>query len=287
MASIDMHPSVGPLLRDWRRRRRLSQLDLALKAEASTRHISFVETGRARPGRQLLLRLAEALDVPAQQRNALLVAAGYAPVHQAASADSPHMEAARNAVDLLLRAHEPYPAVAVDGDENITIMNWSAELVLRDICPDFLMSPPVNLIRLALHPQGLQQHVVNAAEWREQLLQRLQRQAVNSGRDSLKELYEEVSGYPGPRPEPAAEPWGGVMACLRLRALGTELRMYGTITTLGAATDVRAAELSLESFHPADEDTARVFHEVRCAGPARQAVGAGGHYGLGRGLATG
>ena len=252
---------AGPLLREWRHRRNLTQFELALKADASARHISFLETGRARPGRELLMRLADVLEVPPSLRNELLLAAGYAPVYQEMPADSARAQRARREVVLLVQAHEPYPAIAVDADENIVTMNRAAELVLRDVCPQRLDTHPVNLIRLALHPDGLVRRVVNAAEWRAGLLERLRRQAAHTGRRSLRELYAEVSAYPEPEP-PATAPDAAAVACLRLNALGRELRMVGAIASLGAATDPRPVELSVETFYPVDEETAQVFRDA-------------------------
>ena len=272
MTIAEQQEGVGPLLREWRRRRNLSQLDLALRADTSARHVSFVETGRATPSRSLLLRLADHLDVPERHRNTLLIAAGYAPMFEESAFDAARMSAVRAMVDRLFSAHEPYPALALDVDENIITMNRGA-LLLAEELPAHLRRPPANLMRLALHPDGLAGRVVNLGEFREHMLARLRRQVIHSGKQSLRSLYEEVSGYPGldgahglenEHEYPAT---GGAVILLHLRALGTELRLFSAITTFGAATDITVAEMSLETFHPADEHTADAFHEA-----ARQAV---------------
>jgi hypothetical protein len=161
----------------------------------------------------------------------------------------------------LFQAHEPYPAIAIDADENIVAMNRSTELMLRAFPPE-LVTPPINAMRLAMHPEGMASHVVNLAEWRGYLLARLRRQIAHSGRESLRALYQEVAAYPCPGATPELDPPDGVVAYLHLRTLGTELRLFGTVTTFGATTDIRLAELSLEFFHPADEHTKQTFYRV-------------------------
>ncbi|MFD0564511.1 helix-turn-helix transcriptional regulator [Kitasatospora saccharophila] len=250
---------VGALLREWRRRRGLTQLDLALLADTSTRHLSFVETGRARPGPALLARLADRLGVPARQRDALYLAAGHAPVPARPKPVPPHLVA--GTVERLLAAHEPFPALAFDAEENVVSLNRPAALLAR-LLPEHLRRPPVNLMRASLHPDGLARHVVNLAEWREHLLGRLHRQMVHSGLPALRALHREVSGYPGPA---APAPDDGVLAVLHLRAFGTEVRLFSTVSTFGAGTDTDLCALSLETFHPADARTAEVF---RAALPA-------------------
>jgi transcriptional regulator with XRE-family HTH domain len=257
--AVEQPAGVGPLLREWRHRRRLSQLDLAQQAGISARHVSFVETGRAQPSRTLLLRLAEHLEVPQRNRNTLLVAAGYAPVFAESAFDASRMKAVRAMVDRLFSAHEPFPALALDADENIVTMNAGARLLAREL-PDHLREPPVNLMRLTLHPDGLAGMMVNSAQFRQHMLGRLHRQVVHSGRPALRRLYEEVSGYPGMEGEP--DTLDEVVTLLHVRALGTELRLFSTVTTFGASTDITVAELSLETFHPADEHTADVFRQA-------------------------
>ncbi|MFF0014483.1 helix-turn-helix domain-containing protein [Streptomyces sp. NPDC005374] len=258
MTTLSNSDGVGPLLREWRRRRKLSQQELALQTEISARHLSFIETGRSRPSRALVHRLADSLEVPLRQRNTLLVAAGYSPLYQETSLDAPRLKVVREAVDRLITAHNPYPALAVDAGENILSMNRGAQLLLADVSPALLV-PPVNVMRVCLHPEGLARQVVNVDEWRSHLLGRLYRQSVYSGREELRELYEEVSTY-GPRSmKDCTELSDTIVASIRVRALGTELRFFSTITTFGAATDITVAELSLETMHPANAHTATVF----------------------------
>ncbi|MFH9757636.1 helix-turn-helix domain-containing protein [Streptomyces anulatus] len=262
---------VGTLLRDWRRRVKLTQGELAQRATTSARHLSFVETGRSRPSRDLVLRLADCLEIPLRQRNTLLVAAGYAPSFQETPLEAPRLKIVREAMDRILGAHAPYPALAVDADENIAAMNIGTELLLRDVSPE-LLEPPLNVMRLCLHPEGLVRQVVNHEEWRGHLIGRLYRQAIYSGRESLRELYDEVSAY---WPD-AAKSGGGhdlsdtIVASIRVRGLGTELRLFSTIATFGAATDITVAELSLETMHPADEQTAAAFETAAAERLGRQ-----------------
>ncbi|MGW4080466.1 MmyB family transcriptional regulator [Streptomyces asiaticus] len=262
MTVSDTSTRVGPLLRLWRNERKVSQADLALCADTSARHISFIETGRSRPSRELLERLADRLQVPIRQRNALLVAAGYAPVYQETSLEAPRMRAVKEAVDRILGVHMPFPALAVDADEHILAMNRSTELLLRETVQSNLLVPPVNVMRMALHPAGMVRHVLNAEEWKAHLLSRLYRQAVYSNRESLWALYNEMAGYRIPDESGNHELSDSIVALIELRAFGTVLRLFSTITTFGATTDVTVAELSLETLHPADDHTASVFQQV-------------------------
>lgn len=259
---------VGPLLREWRQRRNLTQLALAHLANTSARHVSFVETGRSRPSRALLSRLADHLDIPARQRNALYVAAGYAPVFERSRLDSPRLRLVNQTVERLFEAHEPFPALALDADEDIVSMNRAAALLAREV-PAGLLKPPVNLMRVALHPEGLARQIVNLAEWREHMLGRLYRQMVHSGLPSLRSLYQEVSAYAGTSADTGAAAENSVLTLLHMRLFDTEIRLFSTITTFGATTDITVAELSLETFHPADEHTAEVFREALEVRPDR------------------
>jgi len=245
---------VGLLLRDWRRRRRLSQLDLALEAGVSTRHLSFVETGRARPSPEMVVHLAEQLEVPLRDRNRLLLAAGYAPAYRERALDEPELEPVREALERVLAAHEPYPAVVVDRGWHLVAANASITALLEGVAPE-LLAPPANVLRISLHPDGLAPRIVNLGEWRAHLLERLGRQAVLSGDPVVAELFDEVSSYPGPPPEPPAHP-GDIVVSLRLRAGERELRFFSTIATFGTAVDITVAELAIESFFPADAQTA-------------------------------
>jgi transcriptional regulator with XRE-family HTH domain len=247
---------VGPLLRDWRRRRRLSQLDLALEAGVSARHLSFVETGRARPSADMVLHLAEQLEVPLRERNQLLLAAGYAPRYGSRPLDDPDLVRVRDAVGHVLAGHEPYPALAVDRCWNLVMSNSALDPLLDGVAPELLVAP-VNTIRLALHPQGLAPRIINLGQWRGHLLHRLARQLQLTGDPQLEVLLDEVRDYPGPLAPDAPEA-DAVMIALHLAAPGGdgELRFFSTITTFGTAAEVTVSELSLETFFPADAATA-------------------------------
>src|SRR5262245_47619621 len=187
--------TVGDLLRDWRKRRHLSQLDLACKADISARHLSFLETGRSQPSREMLLHLAERLEIPLRERNRVLVAAGYAPVFHERPLEDPALQAARKIIDLVLQGHEPYPALAVDRHWSLVAANRTVRLLMGDVDP-LLLEPPVNVLRLSLHPRGLAPRIANLAEWRSHLLARLRRQIDVSADPVLAELLHELSGYP-------------------------------------------------------------------------------------------
>ncbi|MEH0841575.1 helix-turn-helix domain-containing protein [Micromonospora sp. CPCC 205711] len=255
MGDVIVRP-VGPLLRQWRQRRRLSQLALAVEAEVSARHLSFVETGRSAPSREMVLRLAEHLDVPLRERNELLLAAGYAPVYPHATLDSPELGPVLDTVRLVLRAHEPYPAVALDRHWNLLAANAALPLLTAGVAAH-LLQPPVNALRLSLHPQGLAPRIVNLAQWRAHLLARLRRQAALTGDPVLTALHEELRATPGGGPDTSGAPGpADVVVPLRLRHDGAELRLLSTVSTFGTPLDVTVEELSVESFFPADEATA-------------------------------
>jgi transcriptional regulator with XRE-family HTH domain len=251
---------LGTLLRDWRRRRRLSQLDLALEAGVSARHVSFIETGRSTPSAEMLLRLAGKLDVPPRESNELLIAAGYAPRYGALAYEAPEMDPVRAAIDRLLAAHDPYPAVVVDRHWGLVAGNSAIPFLTAGVA-DHLLEPPVNVLRLSLHPEGMAPRIANLAEWRGHLLDRLGREAVLSGDPALFALHEELAGYPGAEPrQPAADLDAGSIAVpLRLRAGDAELSFISTATTFGTATDVTVSELSIESFFPVDDPTAEAL----------------------------
>jgi transcriptional regulator with XRE-family HTH domain len=243
---------VGPLLRTWRTRRRLSQLDLALEAGVSARHLSFVETGRSRPSEQMVLHLAERLAVPLRERNRLLLAAGYAPVYAERVLEAPELGPVREALELLLKSHEPFPAVVVDRGSNLIAANAAAGMLTAGAA-EHLLQPPVNVLKLALHPDGMAGRIVNLGEWRAHLLHDLAAQMEATGDDELRALHEELSGYPGPPGELGAH---DVFVPLRIRTPGGELRFLSTRTTFGTAVDVTVSELAIESFFPADAATA-------------------------------
>ena len=197
MTEVTVRAGVGPLLRDWRQRRRRSQLDLALDAGVSARHVSFVETGRSRPSAEMVLQLAEQLEVPLRDRNQLLLAAGYAPLYGERPLDDPDMTPVREALELVLRGHEPYPAAVVDRWWEMVAANSAIALLTEGVAPE-LLAPPANVMRVALHPDGMAPRIVNFAEWRAHLLERLRHQVSVTGDAALAALYDEVSGYPGP-----------------------------------------------------------------------------------------
>ena len=247
---------IGPLLRDWRRRRRMSQLDLALDAGVSARHVSFVETGRSRPSADMVLLLADQLDVPLRDRNQLLLAAGYAPIYGQRDLHEPEMGPVRDALELVLRGHEPYPAVVIDRHWGMVAANSALSLLIEGVAPE-LLEPPVNVLRVSLHPDGMAPRIVNLPEWRTHLLERLGRQAVSTGDPALATLYDELSRLPGGGTAVTIDPEAAEIAVpLRLLTAAGVLSFISTNTTFGTATDVTVAELSIESFFPADAATA-------------------------------
>ena len=250
--------TVGLLLRDWRQRRRLSQLDLAVEAEVSARHLSFVETGRSKPSRELLLHLAEHLDVPLRERNTLLVAAGYAPVYAERPIDSPDMAPVRDAVERILTGHAPFPAIVIDRRHDLVSANEPAQALLADGVDPALLDGRVNALRVSLHPNGLAPRIVNLAEWSSHLLDQLRREASASADPALDQLLAELRTYPGvvdaPLPHDGPAP---LFVPLQLRVGDAVLSFASTIATFGTALDITTAELSIESFFPADEETAR------------------------------
>jgi transcriptional regulator with XRE-family HTH domain len=257
-ATIDR--PVGELLRHWRELRRLSQLDLSVLTDVSTRHISFVETGRARPSRDMLLHLSEVLDVPLRERNRLLLAGGYAPAYTESAVTSPRMAGVWQAVRQVLSGHEPYPAVVVDGRWQLLDAN-AALTLLTELCAPHLLEPPTNVLRASLHPDGLAPHIVNLGEWRAHLLNRLRRQMTITADPDLQALYDELCAYPSEQAEPVVESPGpgDVVTPLRLRHPSGELRFFSTVATFGTPADITVAELVIESFFPADPHTADVL----------------------------
>ena len=245
---------VGEQLRAWRGRRRLSQLDLALDAEISARHLSFLETGRSRPSRPMLLRLADRLHIPARERNRLLVAAGFAPSLPERPLDDPAMAAARRAVDLVLAAYEPFPALAVDRHWQMVSANEGAKGLLAGIAP-FLLEPPVNVLRLSLHPEGAAPRIVNLAEWRTHIFRRLEEQIEASADSGLAALLDELRTYPGGTARDSGDSLGGVAVPLVLRSERGDLSFLSTTTMFGTPIDITLAELAIEAFLPADART--------------------------------
>lgn len=249
----------GAQLREWRHRRRMSQLDFALDAEISQKHLSFIETGRSVPSRDMVVRLAEALDVPLRDRNAMLVAAGYAPLYAARDLGDRSLAPARAAIDLLLRGHEPFPALAIDRHWTMLSANGAARALLALVSEPTLLSPPINVLRLTLHPQGLAPAIVNFGEWRRHLLDRLKRQIRASADPDLVMLLGELEAYPGETaaPGPARDDpdFADIFVPLRLVEAGRQLSFFSTTTVFGTPVDVTLAEIAIESFFPADEAT--------------------------------
>lgn len=249
----------GAHLRHWRTHRRLSQLDLAQEAEVSTRHLSYVETGRAAPSREMVLRLAERLEVPLRERNALLVAAGFAPMYRQRSLDDPAMASARRAIDLVLKGHEPFPALAVDRHWNLVAHNALVPLLMEGCAPELLQAP-INVLRLSLHPQGVAPRIANLAQWRTHLLERLQQQIAATGDTVLQALHDELEGYPAPAVSHDAPlldtALSAVAVPFQVVMPSGVLSFISTITIFGTPVDVTLQELAVESFFPADEQTA-------------------------------
>lgn len=251
---------IGDYLRQWRQRRRLSQLDLALDAEISARHLSFVETGRASPSREMVLRLAERLDVPLRERNVLLVAAGFAPAFPQRSLDDPALASVRATVDQVLAAHEPNPALAVDRHWNLVSANRMVAPLLEGVAPH-LLAPPLNVLRLSFHPEGLAARTANLGEWCAHLLERLHRQCEISADPKLIALYEELRTYPVPaRAAPIAP--DAVAVPFRLRLGGEVLSFISTTMVFGTPIDVTLSEIAIETFFPADAITGTRLREL-------------------------
>jgi transcriptional regulator with XRE-family HTH domain len=251
---------IGDHLREWRQRRHLSQLDLAGDAEISARHLSFVETGRAAPSREMLLKLAERLEVPLRERNVLLVAAGYAPAFPQRSLDDPALKSARAAIDLVLRAHEPNPALAYDRHWNLVSANRMVMPLLQGI-PAHLLGQPINILRLAFHPEALAPRTVNLAEWSSHLLERLHRQCEATADPELLKLYSELRAYPIPaRSGPLSS--DNVAIPFKLRHDGEVLSFISTTMIFGTPVDITLSELALETFFPADDLTAERMRKL-------------------------
>ncbi|WP_411080212.1 helix-turn-helix domain-containing protein [Streptomyces sp. cmx-18-6] len=260
MTTVPTHTGVGPLLRGCREERRLSQLALALRADSSARHISFIETGRSRPSEEMVLRLAEHLDVPVRERNALLLAAGYAPRYTESALDDPQLETLREGIGQLLRGYDPYPALVVDGSYTVVAANEGIGALLSGVA-GHLLTPPLNAMRITLHPEGLAPRIRNLREWRGHLLAQMERQIALSRSRPMRELYEEVSAYPlpegasdaGDREDP--EPFPFFALPMRIEHDGRLLSFVSSISTFNTPTDVTVAELAIETLLPADPAT--------------------------------
>jgi transcriptional regulator with XRE-family HTH domain len=264
MATVSSQPSIGPLLREWRERRRLSQLELALDAGISTRHLSFVETGRSKPGREMLLRILEQLEVPFREQNLMLLASGHAPAFPERSLEDPDLLPVREALDQILTGHEPYPAVVVDRAWNLVAANSAMLSLAEEVAIDpALLEPPVNILRVGFHPRGLAPLIVNLGQWRAHFCQRLERQLAVTGDPDLAALLEEIAGYPipGDEPDPAPDPEAREMlGPVRFLAPGGgELSFFGMFATFDTPFEVTTSELAMELLFPADQATAEAL----------------------------
>jgi transcriptional regulator with XRE-family HTH domain len=260
----DPTPSIGQLIREWRQRRRLSQFDLACDAEISAKHMSFLETGRALPDREMVLHLAERMSVPLRERNVMLDAAGFDPTYQERSLDDPTFRVTRHSIDLMLRMHEPNPAVAIDRHWTMAASNRAVASLVAGVDP-LLLAPPVNVLRLNLHPAGLAPRIINLAEWRQHLLTRLHQQIDVTGDPVLLSLVEEVSRYPVPTgPIRRAKPrdFETLAVPLRLATVHGPLAFFSTTTVFGRPVDITLAELAIEAFFPADAATVSIMRRM-------------------------
>ena len=264
-AAVGSPASFGDHLRTWRQQRHLSQLELADEADISTRHVSFMETGRTNPSRDMVLRLCERLAVPLRERNALLVAAGYAPMYRERALDDPALAAARQAVELVLKGHEPCPAIALDRCWNVVATNRAAHALLAAHVSPALLAPPVNVFRLSLHPEGLAPRIANLAQWRAHLFERLRQQIQATADPALIALQVELQQYPAPEehnPMVLAGEMLGVVMPFCFESVHGMLSLISTTTIFGTPVDVTLQELAVESFFPADDFTAKVLRDV-------------------------
>ena len=258
MGAVLQAERAGDVLREWRQRRHLSQLEMASTSAVSTRHLSFIENGRTRPSREMLLHLAERLEMPLRERNRLLLAAGYAPVFGERSLDAPEMAPVGEAVERFLTAHEPYPAAVHDQRWNLVSANRGMDLLVDGIDPQ-LLAPPANVLRATLHPDGAAGRIANFGEWSAHLLRRLKREISITGDPQLAALYNEFLTYPGVHRDDAAlpsDPSRDLVVSLRVRHAGGELSFFSTVTSFGTPLDATVADLTIEAFYPADHETA-------------------------------
>ncbi|ANY20845.1 anaerobic benzoate catabolism transcriptional regulator [Tsuneonella dongtanensis] len=257
---MDIAP-VGEQLREWRTRRRMSQMDLALDSEISTRHLSFIETGRAKPSAEMLDRLADTLQVPHRARNALLLAAGYAPVYRERDLAEDEMAAMRAIVDHVLAGHEPYPALAVDRHWNMIAANASVAILTEQVAPE-LLTPPANVLRIALHPDGLAPQIVNYGEWRAHILHRLDLQIEASADPALAELREELASYDRQANDNETTGPSAIAVPLVLDTTVGRISFVSTVTIFGTPVDITLSELAIEAFYPADRESAELLRKI-------------------------
>lgn len=257
--------SFGVHLRQWRRQRRLSQLGLASEAGISQRHLSFIESGRAAPSREMVLRLADHLEVPLRERNALLAAAGYAPTYPIRAMSDPALTAARDAIDLILKAHEPYPALAIDRHWTMVAANSATGRFLEGVDAG-LLEQPVNVLRLSLHPEGLAPRIANYRQWRTHVFHRLAAQIRQTGDAALSALLGELKSYPvppGAKPHRGGAPdYDGIVVPLQIRSEHGMLSFISTTTVFGTPVDVVLSELAIETFLPMDGETAEAMRRL-------------------------
>tara|TARA_R110000823_G_scaffold315701_1_gene450622 strand:+ start:3180 stop:4025 length:846 start_codon:yes stop_codon:yes gene_type:complete len=257
--------TVGALLQAWRQRRRLSQLTLANEANISQRHLSFVESGRSVPSREMILHLAERLEIPIRERNTLFIAAGFAPVYPSRTLDDPALEAARGALELILAGHEPNPVIAVDRQWTLVIANRAASILLEGVTP-MLLEPPLNVLRASLHPEGLAPRIVNYGEWRAHVVSRLMHQVEVTADTQLAALLDEIRSFPAPPGNNSfnanhADSLLEIAIPLQLRTEHGTLSFISTTTVFGTAVDLTLSELTIESFLPADHFTSLYLRE--------------------------
>lgn len=243
-------------LKEWRQRRRVSQIELALRAGTTQRHLSFIESGRSTPGRAMVIRLAESLEIPLRERNTLLLAAGYAPAYQESRWQD--LTPVRVALERVLHGHQPYPAILVDRHGDLVAANDAFHTLVAEVAPD-LLAPPVNVARVFLHPRGLAPHILNFDEWAWHVLDGLRRSAARNPNPQLTALIEELTAMMPTRPRHPGPDHLGFAVPLRLRTPAGELHLLTTLSHFGTATDVTVAELRLEAFLPADEKTAALL----------------------------
>ena len=262
--TIDAESAIGRLLRTWRERRRLTQMQLALSSEVSPRHLSFIETGRSRPTPRMIDRLADSLEVPLRERNQLFLAAGYAPQYAEHDLRSPELHAVVDAFRTLLDAHLPHPALVLDRWWDIVDRNSATDLLLAG-CAAELLEPPVNVIRLSLHPAGLAPRIRNLGQWRAFLLGQVRHRFERTADPRLADLLEEVSTYAAAAGEQVAGS-GDVVVPLRLLVDRDELAFFSIAASVVSATDVTVDDLHIEAFYPADGFTAAKLRGAPQAG---------------------
>ena len=255
---------LGEQLREWRTRRRMSQMDLALDTEMSTRHLSFIETGRSKPSAAMLQRIADCLEVPHRARNALLLAAGYAPDFQERPLDSAEMTGMKAIVEHVLKGHEPYPALAVDRHWNMIAANDAIAILIEQISPE-LLTPPVNVLRLALHPEGLAPQIVNYGMWRAHILHRLDLQIEASADPELAALRAEIAGYAVEANDNDVGAVSSIAVPLVLDTVAGRISFVSTVTIFGTPVDITLSELAIEAFFPADAESAALLQKLAAA----------------------